>query len=114
MTAPTTDPVIPRQRLHPLSPVLKGFRLLVLAIVALSWRGLEDLRLRNWLALVGVLLVVLLVYSFIAWTVTGYEVVGRELRIHEGLISRRVRTVPLERLQAIEVIQPFQARIFGL
>lgn len=114
MTGPITDPVIPRQRLHPLSPVLKGFRLLILAVAALSWRGLEDLKLLNWLALVGVLLVVLLIYSFIAWTVTGYEVVARELRIHEGLISRRVRTVPLERLQAIEVLQPFQARIFGL
>jgi len=109
-----TDPLIPRQRLHPLTPVLKGFRLLVLAIVALSWRGIEQLEWANWLALVAVLLVALLAYSYIAWTVTGYEVVGRELRIHEGLVSRRVRTVPLERLQAIEVLQPFQARIFGL
>lgn len=109
-----TDPQIPRQRLHPLSPVLKGFRLLVLAVVALSWRGLEQLEPLGWLLFVGVLLVALLAYSFVAWTVTGYEVVGRELRVHEGLVSRRVRTVPLERLQAIEVIQPFQARIFGL
>ena len=108
------SPNIPRQKLHPLTPVLKGFRLLVLAVVALSWRGLEQLHFLRWLALVGILLVVLLVYSYIAWSVTGYEVVGRELRIHEGLVSRRVRTVPLERLQAIEVIQPFQARIFGL
>ena len=86
----------------------------MLAIVALSWRGIEQAGLPRWLALVAILLVVLLVYSYIAWSVTGYEVVGRELRIHEGLVSRRVRTVPLERLQAIEVIQPFQARIFGL
>lgn len=101
-------------RLHPVSPVLKGFRLLVLAIVALSWRGLEQLSVPRWLALIFLLLIVLLAYSFIAWRFTGYQVVGRELRIHEGVVSRRVRTVPLERLQAIEVIQPFQARLFGL
>jgi len=110
--APTPD--IPRQKLHPLTPVLKGFRLLVLAIVAISWRGVEQAGIPRWLIVIAVLLVILLIYSYIAWSVTGYEVFGRELRIHEGLISRRVRTVPLERLQAIEVIQPFQARIFGL
>lgn len=109
-----TDQIIPRRKLHPLSPVLKGLRLLALAIVALSWRTIEQLHFGRWLALVGVLLVLLLAYSFVSWNFTGYEVVGRELRIHEGLVSRRVRTVPLERLQSIEVIQPFQARIFGL
>lgn len=109
-----TGPDIPRQKLHPLTPLLKGFRLLVLAVAALSWRTLEQLHFLRWLEVVAGLLVAVLVYSYIAWTVTGYEVVGRELRIHEGLVSRRVRTVPLERLQAIEVIQPFQARIFGL
>ncbi len=101
-------------RLHPLSPVLKGFRMLVLAVIAISWRGMQQLQLPTWLATVGLLLVVLLAYSFVAWRFTGFQIVGRELRIHEGVLSRRVRTVPLERLQAIEVIQPFQARPFGL
>ena len=101
-------------RLHPLSPVLKGFRMLAVTVVAISWQGFDRLGLPMWLATVGLLFVGLLAYSFVAWHYTGYEVVGRELRIHEGLLSRRVRTVPLERLQAIEVIQPFQARPFGL
>ena len=108
------QPLITRQRLHPLSPVLKGLRLFVLAVVAMSWRSLQQLHFWNWLAMVAGLFVILLVYSTIAWRFTGYEVVGRELRIYEGLISRRVRTVPLERLQAIEVVQPFQAKPFGL
>lgn len=110
----TSDPIIPRQKLHPFSPVLKGLRLLVLAVIALSWRGIEQLTFERWLALVAVLLVALLAYSYVSWHFTGYEVIGRELRIHEGLVSRRVRTVPLERLQSIEVIQPIQGRIFGL
>jgi putative membrane protein len=100
--------------LHPLSPVLKGLRLLVLAVIAISWRGLEQLTFARWLLVVAGLMVVLLGYSAVAWRYTGYEVARRELRIYEGLISRRVRTVPLERLQSIEVVQPFQAKPFGL
>ncbi len=105
---------IARQRLHPLSPVLKGLRLFALAVAALSWRSLQQLEFWNWLAVVAGLFVILLIYSVIAWRYTGYEVIGRELRIHDGLISRRVRSVPLERLQAIEVVQPMQAKPFGL
>lgn len=103
-----------RQRLHPISPVLKGLRLLVLAVVAMSWRTLQQLEIGNWLLLVLGLSIVLLIYSAVAWRFTGYEVARRELRIYEGVLSRRVRTVPLERLQAIEVVQPFQAKPFGL
>ncbi len=103
-----------RQRLHPISPVLKGLRLLILAVVAMSWRTLEQLDFGRWLLLVAGLMVVLLAYSAVAWRFTGYEVARRELRIYEGVQSRRVRTVPLERLQAIEVVQPFQAKPFGL
>ncbi len=105
---------IARQRLHPLSPVLKGLRLFVLAVIFMSWRSLQQLEFFNWLMVVLGLFVILLVYSTIAWRFTGYEVIGRELRIYEGLLSRRVRAVPLERVQAIEVVQPFQAKPFGL
>ncbi|GIH07261.1 membrane protein [Rhizocola hellebori] len=114
MTQENGHALITRQRLHPLSPVLKGLRLFVLAVVAMSWRSLQQLHFWTWLAVVAGLFVILLIYSTIAWRFTGYEVIGRELRIYEGLISRRVRTVPLERLQAIEVMQPFQAKPFGL
>jgi putative membrane protein len=112
VTAPSSD--LPRRRLHPLSPVLRGVRLFALAVAALSFRTAEQLWFWRFAALVAALFVLMLIYAFISWRFTGYEVVGRELRIHEGLLSRRVRTVPLERLQSIEVIQPFQARPFGL
>ncbi len=102
------------RRLHPLSPVLRGLRLFAVAVAALSWRTLQDLHLLRWLILVAVLFVALLAYAAVAWRFTGFEVLGRELRVHEGLLFRRVRTVPLERLQAIEVVQPALARFFGL
>ena len=57
--------------------------------------------------------------SVVSWFVTGYHVVGRELRIYDGLVWRRTRAIPLERLQAVEASfepLPFDAaaaRAFG-
>jgi putative membrane protein len=103
-----------RQRLHPLTPLLKGAKLVAFAVVAISWRGLSDLGPLHWLAVMSAILVVAVLVSAVVWLVTGYEVVGRELRVHEGLISRRTRTIPLERVQAIDVVRPLLARVFGL
>ncbi|GHJ44774.1 membrane protein [Catellatospora sp. TT07R-123] len=109
-----TAQVLPRTRLHPLTPVLKSLRTLTLIVAAVSWRGLQNLGLAHYAEALVALLVLVLVYSAVAWRFTGYEVVGRELRVHEGVLSRRVRAVPLERLQSIEVVQPLLARLAGL
>ncbi|GAA1653919.1 PH domain-containing protein [Catellatospora bangladeshensis] len=106
--------MIARQRLHPLSPVLKSVRTLIIVIAAVSWRGLQNLGTKNYALAVLGLLVLVLLYSAVAWRFTGYEVIGRELRIHEGVLFRRTRAVPLERLQSIEVVQPVLARLAGL
>ncbi|WP_432836955.1 PH domain-containing protein [Dactylosporangium sp. CA-092794] len=110
-----TEPLsLPRQRLHPLTPLVRGAKLVALAAVAVSWRGLSDLGLERWLLSMAAILVAAVLVSAVVWAVTGYEVVGRELRVHEGLLSRRVRTIPLERVQAIDIVRPAVARVFGL
>ncbi|WP_246158015.1 PH domain-containing protein [Catellatospora sichuanensis] len=111
---PQPHTVIARQRLHPLSPVLKSVRTLFLIVAAVSWRGLQNLGPDRYALVLLGLLVLVLLYSAVAWRFTGYEVVGRELRIHEGVLFRRTRAVPLERLQSIEVVQPVLARLAGL
>ncbi|MEU7871661.1 PH domain-containing protein [Dactylosporangium sp. NPDC049140] len=111
MTTPLT---LPRRRLHPLTPLVRGAKLVALAAVAVSWRGLSDLGLLHWLIAMTVILIGAVLVSAVVWAVTGFEVVGRELRVHEGLLSRRVRTIPLERVQAIDVVRPALARVFGL
>lgn len=104
----------PRRRLHPLSPLLKGGRLALLAVAAISWQGYQNLGTQRWLlAVVGVVLLTLM-GSVVSYLVTGYHVVGRELRIYEGLISRRTRAIPVERLQSVELVRPVLARLFGL
>ena len=114
--APATDgaAVEPRRRLHPLSPLLRSLKLLVIMIAGISWQGYAQLGPGPWAALVFLLLIGALVLSVVSWWVTGYHIVGRELRIYEGLLWRRSRAIPLERLQAVEVVQPLLARLAGL
>jgi putative membrane protein len=116
VTAPSSPAghVEPRRRLHPLSPLLRGGRLAVLAIAAISWQGYQNLGTANWLLAVVVVAVLTLVGSVISYLVTGYHVVGHELRIYEGLIVRRTRAIPVERLQSVELVRPLMARLFGL
>lgn len=112
--SPGSEPVEPRRRLHPLSPLLRGGRLAVLVIVGISWQGYQNLGTRGWAVAVGLAAVVVLVFSVLSWLVTGFHVVGRELRIYEGLLNRRTRAIPLERLQSVEVVRPVLARLLGL
>jgi putative membrane protein len=104
----------PRQRLHPLSPVLHAAKTLVVIIAALSWQTLGRVGLAWFTVMVVVMLLGTVVLSVVSWYFTGYHIVGRELRIHEGLIWRRTRAIPLERLQSVEVVRPLLAQLTGL
>ncbi|MEO3923156.1 PH domain-containing protein [Micromonosporaceae bacterium B7E4] len=104
----------PRQRLHPLSPLLHGAKSLVVIVAALSWSTLSRVGLGFFALLVAVLLIGALALSVVSWYNTGYHIVGRELRIHEGLLWRRTRAIPLERLQSVEVVRPLLAQLSGL
>ncbi|MEO3818744.1 PH domain-containing protein [Plantactinospora sp. B24E8] len=104
----------PRRRLHPLSPLLHGAKSLVVIVAALSWSTLSRVGFGWFAVLVAVLVLGALVLSVVSWYNTGYHVVGRELRIHEGLVWRRTRAIPLERLQAVEVVRPLLAQLSGL
>jgi putative membrane protein len=104
----------PRRRLHPLSPFLHGFKSIVVIAGALSWNTLREVGLEKFtLAVAGLALLVVL-FSLVNWLNTGYHVVGRELRIQDGLLWRRNRSIPLERLQSVELRRPLLAQLTGL
>ncbi|MET8907441.1 PH domain-containing protein [Micromonospora sp. NPDC004551] len=100
--------------MHPLSPALHGAKSLVVVIAGLSWSTLSRVGFGWFAVLVAVFALGATVLSVISWWNTGYHVVGRELRVHEGLLWRRTRAIPLERLQAVEVVRPLLAQLTGL
>ncbi|TDC44010.1 hypothetical protein E1258_32045, partial [Micromonospora sp. KC207] len=104
----------PRRRLHPLSPALHGAKSLVVVVAGLSWSTLSRVGFGWFAALAAVLALGATVLAVVSWYNTGYHVVGRELRVYEGLLWRRARAIPLERLQAVEVVRPLLAQLTGL
>jgi putative membrane protein len=114
LETPVAGAVEPRQRLHPLSPLLHSAKLLAALIAAISFQGFAQLGWRGFLGTVVVGMCFVVAYSVLTWLVTGYHVVGRELRIYDGVLVRRTRAIPLERLQAVELVRPLLARFTGL
>ena len=104
----------PRRRLHPLSPVLHGAKSIAVIVAALSWQTLGQVGLEKFALGVLVLGLGVVVFSLVGWLNTGYHVVGRELRIQDGLLWRRNRAIPLERLQSVELRRPLLAQLTGL
>jgi putative membrane protein len=111
---PAAPPEEPRRRLHPLSPLLHGAKSVAIIVVALSWQTLSQVGLERFALVVGVIAVAVVLFSLVGWLNTGYHVVGRELRIQDGLLWRRNRAIPLERLQSVEVRRPLLAQLTGL
>ena len=103
-------------RVHPLSPLLRG-GLLVVALAIAFGRGFldggEGGTPWEWL-LIPVALVGGVVVGAVSWWFTRYRVGADELRIDSGVLVRRSRRIRLDRIQAIEVQQPFLARVFGM
>ena len=52
--------------------------------------------------------------GFLSWWRFRYRVGGGRLELHSGVLSRSVRTIPVERVRGIHVTEPFLHRLLGL
>jgi putative membrane protein len=84
---------------------------LVVALVVSNAEGHSDgsTRLYDLAALVLVVAA-----GVVRWLVTRWTLDGVTLRIESGLLRRDSRQLPLARIQAVDVVRPFLARLFGL
>lgn len=109
---PTTAPQW--HRLHPLTPVVRAGRIVSVLLVALvisNARGHSDNSAGVYdLAIVAVVVLA----GLVRWLVTRWALDGVTLRIESGLLRRDSRQLPLARIQAVDVVRPFLARLFGL
>lgn len=112
------------RRMHPVTPALKGWRVLVGAIAVLGYQFGDDLRNAaelvgdgRWRFLLGGLVLVAVVgflYALVAWRRTRFAVTDDAVHLHTGVLFRQQRQARLDRLQAVDVVQPLLARITGL
>ena len=52
--------------------------------------------------------------AFLSWWRFRYRVAGGRLELHSGVLSRSVRTIPLDRVRGIRITEPFLHRLLGL
>lgn len=99
------------QRLHPLSPVVRGGRATIAIFILLIPIALGTDRLSNatpQLAVLGVLVL----GGLVSWLVTRWRIEDDDLRIETGLLRRQSLRFPLAQVQAIDVVRPGLARMF--
>ncbi len=101
------------KRLSPLTPLVRG-GIFLLAVVGAMWQNVLD----GELGTVGIVMLGVIVagagYGTLSWWRTKYWIEGDELRVDTGVISRQSRRIRIDRLQAVDIVQPFVARLLGL
>ncbi|MFF5792781.1 PH domain-containing protein [Paeniglutamicibacter sp. NPDC012692] len=134
MSVPAAEPAAPRtepwQRVHPVSPLVRGW----LAVVAVAfvygqntlssffgeeeaYPGEEFIDGGSLLVpvLIGSGILVLILLGFLgSWWFTKYQVTDRHVNVNSGMVFRQQRQARIDRVQSIDIAQPLVARIFGL
>ncbi len=105
---------LPPRRLHPAWIVISGVRQLRAFIVPLIFALFVQSGTGQivFLAVGSAIAVLGLIAQALTWMVFRYEVAGGELRVRSGLISRRERSVPLERIQSLDTSENVLQRLF--
>ncbi|XAS69805.1 PH domain-containing protein [Micrococcaceae bacterium Sec5.7] len=114
-------------RVHPASPFVRGW----VAIAAIGFffgrdtverllqgRPLMDDNFAGraplLLAAGGIVLVLAVLGFIMTWYFTRYQVAEGYVRVNSGFLFKQQRQARLDRVQAIDIVQPLLARIFGL
>ncbi len=99
------------QRLHPLSPVVRGGRATTAVFFVLILIAFGGDSLGREAPQLGVVAVIVLA-GVVSWLVTRWRIEDDDLRIETGLLRRQSLRFPLAQVQAIDVVRPGLARMF--
>ena len=119
------------QRVHPLTPAIRSWQIVVVIvffvvqdIVGAGGPGpfpplgeLTSVGARTW-AIGGAVAVLALGIGLglatLSWRMTRYRITREVLEVQRGVLFRQHRRAQLDRIQAVDVVQPLLARIAGL
>lgn len=106
------------KRLHPIAAVANGLRQLKEMLIPFVIFVVFGSRGTNWdtYYLFGSIGAVLLIFVFgvLSWYRFTYRIEQGELRIEYGLIVRKKRFIPFERIQSLDLSEGILQRLFGL
>jgi putative membrane protein len=112
------------RRLHKVTPVLKGWKVVAVALVIVGQQRGDELitgdavpsrvEVLITLGVLAALAVAASVWAYLSWRMTRFRVDGEVLQLHSGVLFRQQRQARLDRLQAVDVVQPLLGRVFGL
>ena len=117
-----------RHKVHPLTPIVHAVASIPAVVGAVILLGISNTTL--WVeviprstvgAVVGTAVIALLIavvigaYQYAAWRVLAFWFdTDGDLRVLSGVFVRKERRVQVSRIQAIDVVQPLAARLFGM
>ena len=103
------------RRSHPATPLVRAWLWL---LAALAWSLQSLAQGDESITVIGIVVlgaaVLGLTAGYALWAYTYFVIDGTELRIDSGIFVKRSRRMPYERIQSIDIAQPFGARILGL
>ncbi len=101
-------------RVHPLTPFLKGWGYLVATFLVMAQNEGPRSELRVALLALAAVFVLGVLLGGLSWWFTKYQLTADALRVDSGFLFRRTRIMRFDRIQAIDVAQPFVSRLFNL
>lgn len=115
---------------HRITPILQTWQVLAVLVGVVAFNSIEYLRnIREILGSVGeylwvvpvvvlgavaVVLGIAFAYSHLAWRRIRYAVDTQAVYYQHGIFFKAQRMARLSRIQAVDVVQPFLGRLFGL
>ena len=111
-------------RLHPASPALRSWKLLVVLLLFYAQNRGQDLladdgsapglsELLIALAALVAVLVVATAGGVASWWFSRWALDETTLRLHSGVVARQQRSARLDRVQAVDLVRPPVARVLG-
>jgi putative membrane protein len=109
------------ERPHPLTPLIRGWIVLLAVLFGLGREFIPDGSDNGGLPPlefifggIGAVALIAGLAGFLSWRFTRFVVDADELRIDTGMLVRTSQRIAFERVQSIDVVQPFAARFFQL
>lgn len=113
MTAGQVDGLV-WHKLSLLTPIVLGGRVIVILVLLSAEHAATGVGNGVTIYVELAVLAIFLFVGFVKWWVTKWVLDGTTLRIETGLFKRDARQLPLARIQAVDTVRPFLARILGL